>query len=107
MSDTLIFARLHELPTVRDEPPAPAALTSAPAAPRRSFKSVLDGTENVEVVEAVAAHQSSLLELINALLADDNVKPERRQLLALRAKLRRYSSEVNVLASLLSQLSRR
>jgi len=97
MSDTLIFARPHAAPTQRIEPTKPQEQH------RRSFAEAMK--EDVEVAEAVASHQLSLLELINALLADET-PPEREKLLALRAQLRRYSSEVNVLASLLSQLSR-
>ena len=95
MSDTLIFARPHEAPTSPVRP-----LEQAP--PRRSFAQALNDAD-VQVAEAVASHQLSLLELINALLSDDT-PPERERLLALRAQLRRYSSEVNVLASLLRQL---
>jgi hypothetical protein len=93
MSDTLIFARPHEPPTTPLRSPA------AQPPPKRTFA---DALHEVEIVEAVASHQSSLLELINALLSDE--PPEREKLLALRAQLRRYSSEVNVLASLLRQL---
>lgn len=97
MSDTLIFARPHEAPT------APLRSPSSPP-PRRSFADVLQrgSPPQVEVVEAVASHQHSLIELINALLSDDS--PEREKLIALRAGLRRYSSGVNQLASLLRQL---
>lgn len=97
MSDTLIFPRPPEAPT------APLRSPSSPL-PRRSFAEAMK-EEKVEVIEAVASRQVSLLELINALLSDQE-PPPRERLLALRAQLRRYSSEVNVLQSLLSQLSR-
>lgn len=96
MSDTLISARY----------PAPSSSQSldSPAAPqpKRSFAEAL---ADVEVVEATPAAQGgSLLDLINALLAKDELSKE--ELVALRARLRRYSSQVNRLDSLLRALVR-
>src|SRR5262245_28055979 len=98
MSDTLIFAR-HTAPVV--------AAPELPTAPirSRSFKQALQEAAHVEVMEAVRAPQaSSLLDLINAMLGKETTS--REDLLTLRAHLRRYSSEVNVLASLLCSLKR-
>src|SRR5689334_7891806 len=94
MSDTVIFARNHARP-----PPAREQAT----VPIHSF--TLEPKAAVEVVEAAPSQPAaSLLDIINALLAKESVS--REDLLSLRARLRRYTSEVNVLASLLRALLR-
>jgi hypothetical protein len=98
MSDTLIFARHTALAVPAHEQP------TAPV-PSRSFAQALHETAHVEVLEAVRARPpASLLDLINAMLGIESTS--REDLLALRAHLRRYSSEVNVLASRLRALAR-
>ena len=97
MSDTLIYAR-HSAPSS-----SPQHLESPTAPlPKRSFAEAL---ADVEVLEATPAAQGgSLLDLINALLGKDEMTKE--ELVALRARLRRYSSQVNRLDSLLRALVR-
>lgn len=90
MSETLIFVRQPLRPL---EPP-----TAPIPVPSRRFAT------SVEVLETARASEAPLLSIINAVLAKDTASPE--ELLALRARLRRYSSEVNLLMSLLRALSR-
>ncbi|MBL8953378.1 MAG: hypothetical protein JNK82_21570 [Myxococcaceae bacterium] len=115
MSDTLIFSRPHRAPT------EPALEPVARLDPKHCFaarlwrgngsaanrKLALDDTTTplgqVEVIESAPTQKYSLMELINALLAD--APPRREHLLALRAQLRRCASGVNVLSNLLTLLS--
>lgn len=93
MSDTLISYR-PELRITR----APAD----PSSPPSHF--TLEREARVEVVEKAPADSGSILEIINALLMKETVTHE--ELVALRARLRRYVSQVNRLASLLKALQR-
>jgi hypothetical protein len=117
MSDTLIFART----AVRAPLPSERPLES-PTAPLRgrSFAATLHAIQAqevsaqrepapvVEVLEAVETDfrqgEASMLGVINAALAGDGMT--RPQLLNLRARMRRYSHEVNALANLVQALVR-
>jgi hypothetical protein len=98
MSDTLIHARF---PAASSSSPQHLESPTAPL-PKRSFAEAL---ASVEVIESTPAAQGgSLLDIINALLGKDEMSKE--DLVALRARLRRYSSQVNRLDSLLRALVR-
>src|SRR4051812_564041 len=94
MSDTLVTAPTR----VR----APLPLEN-PTAPLRSFARVLEEARPaapvVEVLSAVATDfrqgEASMLQLINAALAKDGMS--RPELLTLRARMNRYSHEVDAL----------
>ena len=94
MSDTLISYR----------PSAPVSHSveqpTAPMPPARPFVEVLEATR----APAPETPGGSILDLINALLMQESVS--KGDLHALRARLRRYSSQMNVLMSQLRALQR-
>jgi hypothetical protein len=99
MSDTLILVRPFEAPT-----PLPSRL---PPPRGRKFAEVLhDPKPVVEVLAAVATDfrqgEASMLSIINAALAKDCMT--KAQLHQLKARMNRYSFEVDALTKLIEAL---
>src|SRR5690349_8966178 len=98
MSDTLITFR----PVRSVEPP------TSPMLPQSNFADVLAKGSVVEVLEAVETDfrqgETSMLSIIDAALAQGSAS--REQLLTLRARMNRYTFEVDALGRLVQALVR-